>query len=139
VQVVHLAGRTHAAELASAATDHWRILAFEERMERFFAAVDLVVSRAGGAVAELSATGTPAVLVPGGFGSAGHQAANAAYLQQAGAAVVVPESAVDTVPEVVASILGDPSRLEAMRAAARSVARPDAAQRVAAAMMAAHG
>ncbi|HSJ27454.1 MAG TPA: UDP-N-acetylglucosamine--N-acetylmuramyl-(pentapeptide) pyrophosphoryl-undecaprenol N-acetylglucosamine transferase [Acidimicrobiia bacterium] len=138
VQVVHLAGRIHAAELATAATEHWRVIAFEDRMDRFFAASDLVVSRAGGAVAELSATGTPAVLVPGGFGSAGHQAANATYLEQAGAAVVVPEEAVDTVPEVVASILGDPTRLDAMRAAARSLARPDAARTVAAAMMAAH-
>jgi UDP-N-acetylglucosamine--N-acetylmuramyl-(pentapeptide) pyrophosphoryl-undecaprenol N-acetylglucosamine transferase len=139
VQVVHLAGDAHAAGLADSATSDWRIVAFEDRMELFYAAADIVVARAGGAVAELSATATPAVLVPGGFGSAGHQGANAEYLARAGAAVVVDESAVDSVPSVIASLLADRARLEAMRAAASTLARADAADVIAAAMMTADG
>ncbi len=139
VQIVHLAGTIHAESLASQATESWRIVGFEDRMDLFFAACDLVVARAGGAVAELSATGTPSILVPGGFGSAGHQAANAACLAAAGAAVVVEESEVDRVPDVVAEVIADPARLDSMRTAARSLARPDAADLIAAAMISQHG
>jgi UDP-N-acetylglucosamine--N-acetylmuramyl-(pentapeptide) pyrophosphoryl-undecaprenol N-acetylglucosamine transferase len=135
---VHLCGTIHIDELAPQATDRWRIVGFEDRMELFFAASDLVVARAGGAVAELSATATPSVLVPGGFGSAGHQAANAAFLAEAGAAVVVDEAGVDRVPEVVDEILREPTRLERMRSSAASLAKPDAARTVADAMIAAH-
>lgn len=139
LQVVHLAGDIHADSLSESATERWRIIGFEDRMDLFYAASDLVLARAGGAVAELSATGTPAVLVPGGFGSPGHQAANAAYLAAAGAAVVVEEPELATVPQVIAQILADPARLAAMRGAAGSLARPDAADVIAAAMISAHG
>ena len=47
-------------------------------MELFYAASDLVLARAGGGVAELTVTATPSILIPGVFGSSGHQAANAA-------------------------------------------------------------
>lgn len=139
IEVVHLCGTVHAERFADRATATWRIVPFEERMDLFFAACDLVVARAGGAVAELTATATPSVLVPGGFGSAGHQAANAAHLEGAGAAVVVAESEVGRVPAVVSEILADPSRLVSMRAAAARLARPDAADVIAAAMIDAHG
>jgi UDP-N-acetylglucosamine--N-acetylmuramyl-(pentapeptide) pyrophosphoryl-undecaprenol N-acetylglucosamine transferase len=139
IQLVHLAGEIHAEALAPSMTDSWRIVGFEERMDLFYAAVDLVVARAGGAVAELSATATPAVLVPGGFGSAGHQAANADYLAAAGAAVVVDESDVSRVPAVVSGILAEVGRLAQMRDAARTLARPDAAEVIAAAMITGHG
>ncbi|MFP5331850.1 MAG: UDP-N-acetylglucosamine--N-acetylmuramyl-(pentapeptide) pyrophosphoryl-undecaprenol N-acetylglucosamine transferase [Acidimicrobiia bacterium] len=139
VQLVHLAGEIHLEDLTDKATEDWRVIGFEERMDLFFAACDLVVARAGGAVAELSATATPAVLVPGGFGSAGHQAANARFLAESGSAVVVDEQVVDTVPDVVASILADATGLERMRAAAAVLARPDAADTIAAAMISTHG
>lgn len=138
-QVVHLAGTIHSEALAPHASDTWRIIGFEDRMDLFFAACDLVVARAGGAVAELCATATPSILVPGGFGSAGHQAANAAYLAGAGAAVMIEEPEVDSVPGVVAEVLADRARLGRMRDAARSLARPDAADVIAAAMISRHG
>ena len=58
-------------------------------MELFYAASDLVLARAGGGVAELTVTATPSILIPGVFGSSGHQAANAAFLKEAGAAEVL--------------------------------------------------
>ncbi|HVR34182.1 MAG TPA: glycosyltransferase [Acidimicrobiia bacterium] len=139
VQIVHLAGEIHAGALEASATDDWHIVGFEDRMDLFYAAADLVLARAGGAVAELSATATPAVLVPGGFGSAGHQAANAAFLAETGSAVVVAESEAHTVAGVIAGIVSDAGRLDAMRASAAPLARPRAAHDIAAAMMSAHG
>jgi UDP-N-acetylglucosamine--N-acetylmuramyl-(pentapeptide) pyrophosphoryl-undecaprenol N-acetylglucosamine transferase len=103
-------------------------------MELFYAASDLVVSRAGGGIAELTATGTPSILVPGDFGSRGHQAANAAYLADAGAAVVLDEAELGRLPELVAATLLDPMVRAEMAESSRRIGRPQAATAIARAM-----
>jgi UDP-N-acetylglucosamine--N-acetylmuramyl-(pentapeptide) pyrophosphoryl-undecaprenol N-acetylglucosamine transferase len=108
---------------------------FEPRIELFYAAVDAVVARAGGAVAELTATATPAVLIPGGFGSGGHQEANAAFLAAAGAAVLLSEDRIEESPRVVAELLSS-SSLSRMSKATKTLARPNAALDIATAMRA---
>ena len=137
VQIVHLAGTRFVSEYAG--TDRWKIVGFEDRMERFFAAIDLVVSRAGGMVAEITATGTPSILVPGEFGSKGHQEASARALEQAGAAVLLPEKQLSELGEKIVGIIGDDMKLRDMAAAAAWIGKPDAAQMVAEEMMRAHG
>jgi UDP-N-acetylglucosamine--N-acetylmuramyl-(pentapeptide) pyrophosphoryl-undecaprenol N-acetylglucosamine transferase len=98
-------------------------------MHDFYAAVDLVVSRAGAmTVSELAATATPAVLIP--LERVG-QAANAAFLADARSAVVVPQKDIATVASLVATLVGDAERRSAMGRAAASVARRDAAAIVA--------
>ena len=108
---------------------------YEERMDLLMTAVDLLVGRAGGTtVAEVAAVGLPSVLVPLPIAPGDHQTANGRALERAGAAVVVPDADLDA-PRLVAEVdrlLGDPSRLEAMAAAAAGCARRDAADRVAA-------
>lgn len=134
LQILHLVGSRNLAELtdqAAGAPLLWRVVGFEERMEFFFAASDVVIGRAGGGVAEITATATPAILVPGGFGSGGHQPANAAALQRAGAALVVPQDELDGLADVVADVIGDPVRRKAMAEAARAYALPHAAGRIA--------
>lgn len=97
------------------------------------AAADLVVSRAGGSIFELAAIGRPAVLVPYPHATADHQTKNAQWLVDAGAAVLVPdgECDADRMRTLIADLLADPERLTAMGDRARSVARPDAADRIA--------
>ncbi len=136
LQVVHLVGRSHSgAYTEREAPVRWVRRGFEDRMDLFFAASDLVIARAGGAVAEISATATPSILVPGEFGSAGHQVENAAYLERAGAAVVIPESELGSLGSVVACMMSDRSRLADMAESSRKVARPDAAKAIAEAMI----
>ncbi|MGH8947739.1 MAG: UDP-N-acetylglucosamine--N-acetylmuramyl-(pentapeptide) pyrophosphoryl-undecaprenol N-acetylglucosamine transferase, partial [Acidimicrobiia bacterium] len=113
---------------------HWVQRAFEDRMDLFYSACDLVVARAGGGVAELTVTSTPSILIPGDFGSSGHQAANAAFLEKAGAAEVLTQERLDRLPGLVSEILLSPTRLEAMRIGARTIAKPDAAMKIAEAM-----
>jgi len=137
LQIVHIAGPSNLDALLQRPAfpgTTWLRLGFEDRMDLFYAASDLVVGRAGGGIAELTATGTPSILVPGEFGAHGHQAANAAYLVGAGAAVVVAESELGRLPDVVADILGDPARRAAMAESSRLVGRPQAAQVIAHAM-----
>jgi UDP-N-acetylglucosamine--N-acetylmuramyl-(pentapeptide) pyrophosphoryl-undecaprenol N-acetylglucosamine transferase len=134
--VVHLTGGIHLRQVAAAAeTDpRWHPVGFEERMDLFYAAADLVMGRAGAmTVCELAATGTPSVLVPLPAGR-GYQARNALDLERAGGAVVVPQERIHDAVAAVVDLLGDGrSRLEMARRAA-SVGHPEAADVVASAL-----
>ena len=96
------------------------------------AAATVAVSRAGGSVAELLARGVPALLVPFPLATADHQTKNALALQAAGAAVMVPDGEFDAARMKVelAGLLRSQT-LERMRRAALTLARPDAATRIA--------
>jgi UDP-N-acetylglucosamine--N-acetylmuramyl-(pentapeptide) pyrophosphoryl-undecaprenol N-acetylglucosamine transferase len=138
VDLVHLTGTIHVEAITprAASDPRWTVLPFEERMDLFYAASDLVLSRAGAlTISELAATGTPAVVVPYAAGTAGHQAANAAGLSAAGGCLIVPEAEVAVLPDLLLVLLDDPARLESMGAGARAVGRPDAAIRVARAIL----
>lgn len=135
IQVLHLTGEADLPATSSTGVVTWRRKRFEEHMELFYAACDLVVARAGGGVAELTVTGTPSILVPGQFGSSGHQALNAAFLQKSGAAVALSQDRIEDLPRLVAELLFSRERLEAMRAGARDIARPGAAMTIADAMV----
>jgi UDP-N-acetylglucosamine--N-acetylmuramyl-(pentapeptide) pyrophosphoryl-undecaprenol N-acetylglucosamine transferase len=138
VQVVHITGPAHLEALTSQREPPgvaWRRIGFEDRMELFYAVADLVIARAGGAVAELTATATPSILVPGRFGSGGHQEENARFLERAGAAAVIDQEHLDGLTATIREILDDDSRLEPMRSGARAIAKPQAALTIGQAMI----
>lgn len=92
---------------------------------------DLVVARAGAmTVAELTTCGKPAILIPLPSAIYDHQMRNAKVMEAAGAAVVLPQSALtgSTLARSVASILGDPERVRVMGAASLAMRRTDAAE-----------
>ena len=104
---------------------------FREDLPALMLAADLAVMRAGAStLGELTAAGLPAVLVPGTF-AGGHQRANAQWLADAGAAIVLDEKDLGRLCDTVADLLEDEHRLAAMAAAARAHARPDAARDIA--------
>ncbi len=141
IQILHLAGRSHEADmraLSERSVVPWTVLGFEEDMQFFYAACDMVIARAGGAVAEIAVTGTPPVLVPGRFGG-GHQAANAARFEQAGAAVVVLEDQLDRLPDILEPLVRDSNRRIQLAAGLKTLAHPEAAVELAAALQQAHG
>jgi UDP-N-acetylglucosamine:LPS N-acetylglucosamine transferase len=108
-------------------------VAYEDRMHLLLDAADLAVTRAGGAVFELMATGLPAVLVPLPIATRDHQRANADAVAATGGAVVVPddELTVDRLEDELGRLLDDPERRATMAAAMRRHARLDAAERAA--------
>ena len=112
----------------------YQAVEYEERMPLLLAAADVMVGRAGGTtVAELVTVGLPSVLVPLPIAPGDHQTANGMALARVGAAVVVPDAefTVDRLAAELEPLLADPARLEVMGGAARTLARPDAAERVA--------
>ena len=112
--------------------------AFIADMAAAYQWADVVVCRAGAlTLAELCAAGVPSVLVPFPQAVDDHQTRNAEYLVERDAAVLVPQS--DALADLLHAQLlvfaADPTRLQAMGQAARRLAKPDAAEHVADAVL----
>jgi UDP-N-acetylglucosamine--N-acetylmuramyl-(pentapeptide) pyrophosphoryl-undecaprenol N-acetylglucosamine transferase len=131
--VLHLAGERDFEALRDRVTRaDYRLLPFVDDFGTALSAADLVVSRAGGSVWEVAAAGKPAILVPYPDATADHQQKNAEYFDRAGGAEVVTDGrAAEWVPQRVAGLLGEPTRLAEMGEAMLAAAKPDAAERIA--------
>jgi UDP-N-acetylglucosamine--N-acetylmuramyl-(pentapeptide) pyrophosphoryl-undecaprenol N-acetylglucosamine transferase len=113
--------------------DRVRLVSYCDRMPLAYAAADLFLCRSGAiTLAELALTGTPAVLVPSPNVAEDHQAHNARAMARPRAAVLLPESDLDAaLAPTVHDLLHDPDRRARMAEAARTLARPDAADTIA--------
>ena len=135
VRVVHQAGEKHLEALRAnyaAAGVQGELVAFIDDMARRYAEADLVICRAGAVtVAELSAGGMASVLVPFPHAVDDHQTANARFLADKGAAILLPQA--ELTPEKLASLIRslDRPRLLEMARKARALGKPDAAKVVA--------
>jgi UDP-N-acetylglucosamine--N-acetylmuramyl-(pentapeptide) pyrophosphoryl-undecaprenol N-acetylglucosamine transferase len=151
MQVLHACGRGvdhDAVRAAWAAADPAgrglavQVVPFIDRMDLAYAAADLALTRAGAStIAELTVAGVPAVIVPLARATAGHQAANARAVAATGGAVVVEDDGGLTGPSLAATaapLLAGPERLAAMADGMRGLGRLDAAQQLAALLLAAH-
>lgn len=117
---------------------HAQVVPFIEDMAASYAWADLAVCRAGAlTLAELSAAGLGAVLVPFPHAVDDHQTRNAEVLVAAGAAELMQENKLDVqiLGQRLQALLGDRPRLLAMAEAARTLAKPDAARVIAAACL----
>jgi len=144
--VVHVAGRRDFEALqdrlaAAPHGDRYMLLAYERDLGDCLAACDLVLGRAGGSIFELTAAGRPAILVPYPHAAAGHQEGNAAWMAEAGAALAIPDAELSpaSLAGEVGELLRDSARLATMAAASARLAKPDAAERIAAEVLAAAG
>lgn len=98
-------------------------------------ASDLLVGRSGaGFLMEAAASGVPSVLIPFPQAADGHQLENARVFEREGASVLVGDHELSSsrLLEMIRSILADPEKKRRMSAAARELARPDAAKEIAA-------
>lgn len=107
-------------------------MSFCHDMGDVLAAADLVLCRAGGvSIAEITARGLPAILVPYPHAMDNHQEYNARALERHGAAVVVLDHDLsDFVTEGVGALLSDETQLRQLAAASRAQGKPDATAHV---------
>jgi UDP-N-acetylglucosamine--N-acetylmuramyl-(pentapeptide) pyrophosphoryl-undecaprenol N-acetylglucosamine transferase len=106
---------------------------FIDDMAAAYTGADIVVCRAGATtLAELTALGKPALLVPYPYAADDHQRKNAQSLVVRGAAMMIldRELSAENLSRAVTELRADPARLAAMARAARTLGRPDAAERV---------
>lgn len=119
---------------AAAWPERFVIRPFFTPMAAVYPRLDLIVCRSGAmTLAEITAWGIPAILIPYPHATADHQTVNARAMETAGAAILLPQA--DAKPRrlsnLVDGLLSEPSHRARMAAAARSLGRPDAARRVA--------
>ncbi|MEO6696423.1 MAG: undecaprenyldiphospho-muramoylpentapeptide beta-N-acetylglucosaminyltransferase [Gammaproteobacteria bacterium] len=137
IEVWHQAGARHIEDAQKHYNDAGvtaRITSFIEDMAEAYAWADLVVCRAGAlTVAELTCVGLSSILVPYPFAADDHQTANARYLEQQGAACLLAQDKLTpaSLAELLKSLCNARQRLLEMAQAARRLARPEAAMRVA--------
>jgi UDP-N-acetylglucosamine--N-acetylmuramyl-(pentapeptide) pyrophosphoryl-undecaprenol N-acetylglucosamine transferase len=136
--ILHVSGRRDYPELrrrweAQGRPERYTLIQYEPNLGDVLAAADLVVARAGGSVMEIAAAGRPAILIPYPHATGDHQTANARWMADGGAAAVIPdgELTAERLSAAIAQLLSDESRLRAMSIAARRLAKPDAAERIA--------
>lgn len=153
-RILHVCG-TRDAALVSSPNPNYIVRDYVVPFGKALAAADVAVARSGGSVFELAQYGLPSVLIPYPHATQDHQTANARWMQEGGAAIVLSES--ELTPERLRrevdallkgtvhfssvegtgcdSNAGSP-KLEAMREAAQKLARPNAAEDIASRVLA---
>lgn len=142
LEIVHQTGARRAESTAKAyvlaglaGQDRVRVQPYLEQMPCEFAAADLLLCRSGAStMAELGAAGRASLLVPFALAADDHQRRNAEVFLNAGAARMLSEAELsdpDRLLRELAALLADPAELRAMGERARTLARPDAARKIA--------
>jgi undecaprenyldiphospho-muramoylpentapeptide beta-N-acetylglucosaminyltransferase len=138
-EVVHISGQLDwddiaeaEAGLTSAQKKRYHTFPYLHEMGKALASADLVVSRAGASVlGEFPFFELPAVLVPYPHAWR-YQKVNASYLAQHGAAVILDDSRLqEELLDTIRVLLENPGKRKSMKAAMRSLAKPEAAQAIA--------
>jgi len=147
-QIVHISGKLDWETVQNARNvlepkqaERYRIFDYlHEEMGAALASADLVVSRAGASsLGEFPLFGLPALLVPYPYAWR-YQKVNAEYLQEKGAAMMVrDETLEERLLPLVDEFLSNPQKLDAMRAAMSDLAHPQAAENIAAELLALAG
>lgn len=134
--IAHQTGESDYARVSEA----YRTLGINAEVVPFFydmptvlRAADLVVARAGAmTIAELTACGKPAILIPLPTAIYDHQTKNAREMEAAGGAIMLPQADLTgaRLSELIGTILRDPQRLETMRAKSWEMRRVDAGEAI---------
>ena len=136
LRIVHQSGVAEYEAVRAAyeaAGDRAEVVDFINDIGARYAAADLVIARAGAlTLAELTALGKPAILVPFPHAAHDHQSFNARALVRAGAAEMIPEDGLDSgkLADKLEKLILDGDRRRQMAAAARSLARLGAREKI---------
>ena len=123
-QVIHLSGKERPQELVERAVQHFYYYQvhqfFNTEMKDAYAVADLIIARGGfGTLSEIAAWGKPAILIP----KPGHQEDNVAFLEKAGAVILVDERTADgnALAHVIKELLADDIKRKQMAMAMRKL------------------
>jgi UDP-N-acetylglucosamine--N-acetylmuramyl-(pentapeptide) pyrophosphoryl-undecaprenol N-acetylglucosamine transferase len=143
IQILHVTGQSEYNNIVDAMqrsginiekTGNIKIKPYLYDMPQALAAADVAVFRAGAlGLAELTARGLPAILVPYPYAAENHQEFNARILENHGAAVVIRDAELSgpRLVEALSELLSDRQRLDNMAQASKSLGRPEAARTIA--------
>ncbi|WP_134684581.1 undecaprenyldiphospho-muramoylpentapeptide beta-N-acetylglucosaminyltransferase [Brevibacillus migulae] len=135
---VYVTGEVHYEAITVSLSD-WQLpenvtlLPYVHNMPDVLAATDVIVNRAGASfLAEITALGVPAILIPSPYVTNNHQEKNARGLERAGAAMVILERELSgqRLQQALDSLLRDPQHWQQMREASLKLGKPDAASAI---------
>lgn len=138
-QIIHLVGkknydemREKTAPLTENFNGEYRCLDYTEDMATLYAAADLVAARAGAStMAEITARGIPAVLIPYPYAADNHQEKNARWLEKCGGAVVIIDSEVEeNLGEEVIKLAENQEKLSVMSEKCLRQGQPEARENI---------
>ena len=142
VQILHATGkgeyediinRISAAGLDLQQADNIKVKPYLYNMPQAMAIADLAIFRAGATgLAELTAKGIPAILVPYPYAAENHQEYNARAVEKAGAARVIlnKDLTAQGLIQAIDELIGKPEKLQAMAKASAKLGRPEAADTI---------
>jgi UDP-N-acetylglucosamine--N-acetylmuramyl-(pentapeptide) pyrophosphoryl-undecaprenol N-acetylglucosamine transferase len=139
IHFVYVTGDVHYETISSqlqekhALPSNVTLLPYVHNMPDLLAATHVIVNRAGAStLAELTALGVPAILVPSPYVTNNHQEKNARGLEKKGAAIVILERELtgESLHRALVSLLRDPERWHTMREQSLKLGQPDAAARI---------
>ena len=134
VYVIWGTGKSTFEKFAALESDRVRVRPYLSPIGDAYAATDLAVTRAGTmTLAELMAWHIPAILVPLPTAAADHQTHNAKTLEEAGAAIHLPQSQLSgaSLADAITAVLRNRERQQALTRVAATRARPNAAEEIA--------
>ncbi len=144
LQVVHVAGRanqdfmkqTYISSLPVEEQGRVQVMGFIPDVYRYSGAADVIISRAGATnLAEFAVQGKACIVIPSAFLAGGHQLANARYMQDKGAAIIIDEDELMDDPnrlaKNIAKLLHDPERADTLSRKLASFAQPHATANIA--------
>lgn len=137
LEIIHLAGdedRGRVANVYAESGIHAEVYGFFQDMPALYERIDLAVTRAGATtVAELCCAGIGALYIPLPWAADDHQTANAKAVADVGGAILMPQATTRSadIASLLAALVGDRARVAALGRQAQTLARPDAAERVA--------
>lgn len=117
----------------AAGLDPQQVVPFIDDMAAAYADARLVICRAGATtLAELTACGRPAILIPFPYAAGDHQTANARELDDAGAGCLMPQTQLspERLAHMVSELIDNRQKLGEMAANARKLGRPGATERI---------
>ncbi len=133
LQIIWQCGKLYFDDYQTFASDDVRVMPFIEKMDLAYAAADIVISRAGASsVSELCLVGKPVIFIPSPNVAEDHQAKNARAITDAGGAIMLRESELDTQFTVTFSaLIADQDKMNQLRINITKLAMPDATRRIA--------
>ncbi|MAD98249.1 MAG: undecaprenyldiphospho-muramoylpentapeptide beta-N-acetylglucosaminyltransferase [Flavobacteriaceae bacterium] len=132
IQVIWQCGKLYYSEYKKYhGQNRVKVLEFIQRMNLAYAAVDVIISRAGASsVSELCIVGKPVVFIPSPNVAEDHQTKNAKAISDEGGAILLPEKELDAFPKVFADLMSSKEKQETLAKNIKRLALPDATKTI---------
>jgi len=133
LQIIWQTGSLYFEQYKQHESEYCRVMAFVEDMQLMYSACDTVVSRAGATtLAEITSYGLASILIPSPNVAENHQYYNAKTLVDANASVLIEEKNIkEKFANEIVSLLKNEPQLEVIRANAKQLGKPNAAEEIA--------